>query len=72
MIGILTISADTYARRIVSLLFSTDIESASGAFFNQKAIAILPSESMTPSYVNEYMEASDKLLMRVLQNASTT
>jgi NAD(P)-dependent dehydrogenase (short-subunit alcohol dehydrogenase family) len=72
IIGILTMSADTYAQRIVPLLFSTDIESASGAFFNQKAIAILPSEIMTPSYVNEYIEASDKLLMRVLQNVSTT
>ena len=66
IIGLLTISADTYARRVVPLLFSTDIESASGALFNQKAIAILPSEIMTPSYVHEYMEASDKLLMRVL------
>jgi hypothetical protein len=28
-------------------------------------------QSMTPSYVDEYMEASDKLLMRVLQNVST-
>jgi hypothetical protein len=72
IIGILTMSADTYAGRIVPLLFATDIESASGAFFNQKGIAILPSESMTPSYVNEYMEASDKLLMRVLQNVPTT
>jgi NAD(P)-dependent dehydrogenase (short-subunit alcohol dehydrogenase family) len=70
IIGILTMSADTYARQIVPLLFSTDIESASGAFFNQKAIAILPSEIMTPSYVNEYMEASDKLLMRALQHVS--
>jgi NAD(P)-dependent dehydrogenase (short-subunit alcohol dehydrogenase family) len=34
IIGILTMSADTYAGRIVPLLFSTDIESASGAFFN--------------------------------------
>ena len=65
-------SAETYAQRIVPLLFSTDIESASGAFFNQKAMAILPSEIMTPSYVNEYVEASDKLLMRVLQNVSAT
>jgi hypothetical protein len=64
-------SADTYAGRIVPLLFSTDIESASGAFFNQKAIAILPSETMTPSYIDQYMAASDKLLKRVLQNAST-
>ena len=72
IIGFLTISADTYARRIVPLLFSTAIESASGAIFNQKAIAILPSENMTPSYVNEYIEDSDKLLMRVLQNDSTT
>ena len=71
IIGLLTISADTYAGRIVPLLFSTDIESASGAFFNQKAMAILPSETMTPSYVDEYMEASDKLLLRVLQTVST-
>jgi NAD(P)-dependent dehydrogenase (short-subunit alcohol dehydrogenase family) len=72
IIGILTMSADTYAGRIVPLLFSEDIESASGAFFNQKANAILPSEVMTPSYVNQYMEASDKLLSRVLQNVSAT
>ena len=72
IIGILTMSADTYAGRIVPLLFSTDIESASGAFFNQKANAIMPSEVMTPSYVNQYMEASDKLLMRVLKNVSAT
>ena len=71
IIGLLTISADTYARRVVPLLFSADLESASGALFNQKAIAILPSEIMTPSYVHEYMEASDRLLMRVLQNVST-
>jgi len=72
MIGLLTISPDTYARRIVPLLFSTDIESASGASFNQKAIAILPSEIMTQSYVNACMEASDKLLMHALQNVPST
>jgi NAD(P)-dependent dehydrogenase (short-subunit alcohol dehydrogenase family) len=72
IIGLLTISPDTYARRIVPLLFSRDIELASGAFFNQKAIAILPSEIMTQSYVNEYTEASDKLLMRALQNVPST
>ena len=74
LIGFLTMSADTYAARIVPLLFSRDIEPASGAFFNQKGIAILPSETMTASasYVDEYIEASDKLLMRVLQNVSTT
>jgi NAD(P)-dependent dehydrogenase (short-subunit alcohol dehydrogenase family) len=71
IIGFLTMSADAYARRIVPLLFSSDIESASGALFNHKAIAILPSEIMTPSYVDEYMEASARLLRRVLQNVST-
>lgn len=71
IIGFLTMSAYTYAARIVPLLFSTDIESASGAFFNQKGIAILPSEIMSASYVDEYIEASEELLMRVLQNAST-
>jgi len=72
IIGFLTMSADAYAARIVPLLFSTDIEAASGALFNQKGIAILPSETMTASasYVDEYIEASDRLLRRVLQNAS--
>ena len=69
IIGLLTMSAETYAGRIVPLLFSADIESASGALFNQKGMAILPSENMTPTYVHDYMEASDTLLRRALQNA---
>ena len=69
-VGILTMSADTYAQGIMPLLFSTDIESASGTCFNQKGIAILPSETMTPSYVDEYVQPSDQLLMRVLQKVS--
>ncbi len=72
IIGLLTVSADAYAGRIVPLLFSPDIESVSGAFFNQKGMAILPSENMTPSYVHEYMKASDKLLVRVLQNVPSS
>jgi hypothetical protein len=70
IIGLLTMSADTYAEQVTPLLFSTDIESASGSFFNQKGIAILPSGNMTASYVDEYIEASDKLLIRVLQKVS--
>ncbi len=67
-IGILMDSVDNYARRIVPLLFSGDIESASGVFFNRKAIAILPSEVMTLTYVNEFIKASEKLLMSALRN----
>lgn len=67
IIGLLMISTETYAKRIVPLFFSKDIESRSGAYFNQQARAILPSTVMTEAYVNQFIDASRKLLERAFQ-----
>lgn len=61
------IEPDTYAERLVPLLVSRDLNGRSGAMFNNKAKAILPSpSSKEPSYAAALMEASDRLLRRAL------
>lgn len=61
------VEPDTYAQRLVPLLVSRDLNDRSGAMFNNKAKAILPSASSTePSYAAALMEASDRLLRRAL------
>lgn len=69
LLGLLTINADAYARRITPLVFSPDIDSVSGIHFNNKGIAILPSEVMTETYVQQYIESSEALLQRALTRA---
>jgi hypothetical protein len=66
LIGLLTISADKYARRMAPLLFSPDIEPASGIHFNQKAVAILPSTVMNEANVARWIHAFETLLERAL------
>jgi hypothetical protein len=41
--GLVAKSADTYAERIAPLLVSSDLEGHSGAMFDPKGFAILPS-----------------------------
>lgn len=62
VIGWLTPTPEKYAERIVPLLINQDIDRHSGAFFNNKAQAILPSEGMTDEYVASYVKASNDLL----------
>ncbi len=64
LIGLFMISAEQYAARITPLLFSPDLEPHSGAMFNQKAIAIAASHTMTPAYVSDLIAASEALLAR--------
>ena len=66
IIGLLTITTETYAKRIVPLFFSKDIDSISGACFNQKVQAILQSPVMTEAYVEQYIAASRDLMKRTL------
>jgi len=66
MIGFLTPSAEAYAKGIVPLLVSPDLEGRSGAMFNQKGDAILPSPTVSDSsHVKEFMTASERLVSRV-------
>jgi NAD(P)-dependent dehydrogenase (short-subunit alcohol dehydrogenase family) len=64
LIGLLTPSADTYAKRLTALLVSPDLEGHSGAMFDQKCNAVLPSQGLTDSHVGAFMAASEQLLAR--------
>lgn len=64
IIGLLTISPQTYAKRIMPLLVSQDIEKYNGAMFNQKGQAIMPSEGLSSSHREAFIAASEELLKR--------
>ena len=57
-------SAEAYAERMAPLLVSPDLEGHSGAMFNRKAFAILPSPGLTGGYVHDFMAASEALVSR--------
>ncbi|WBL80492.1 SDR family NAD(P)-dependent oxidoreductase [Bradyrhizobium xenonodulans] len=61
------VAPDAYAARLVPLLVTPDLDGRSGAMFDNKARAILPSPSSTdPSYAAALMDASDRLAGRAL------
>jgi 2,4-dienoyl-CoA reductase-like NADH-dependent reductase (Old Yellow Enzyme family) len=64
LIGLLTPTADEYAEQITPLLFSLDIEGHSGALFNRKGQAILPSPGLTSDHIEKFMAASEALVAR--------
>lgn len=64
LIGLLTPTAETYAERITPLLLTPDIEGHSGAMFNSKGRAILPSAGLTEEHVRKFMAASEALVAR--------
>jgi hypothetical protein len=65
MPGLLAPSAETYAERLTPLFVSPDIEGHSGAMFDRKGLAILPTPKLTDSaYVNAFIAASEALVSR--------
>jgi NAD(P)-dependent dehydrogenase (short-subunit alcohol dehydrogenase family) len=65
MTGLVAPSAETYAERITPLLVSPDLEGVSGAMFNRKGQAILPSTKLTDRpYVQAFLAASEALVAR--------
>ncbi|MDB5584191.1 MAG: dehydrogenase protein [Bradyrhizobium sp.] len=64
LIGLFAASPQTYAARVAPLLLNPEIERFSGALFNHKAEAIQPSPAFTPTYVAEYITASEALAGR--------
>jgi NAD(P)-dependent dehydrogenase (short-subunit alcohol dehydrogenase family) len=65
MIGLLTPRPETYAERLAPLLVSRDLEGHSGAMFDRKGRAILPSPKlMDASYRNAFIAASETLVAR--------
>jgi len=65
LIGLFSPNVSTYVERIAPLLVSPDLEQHSGAMFNKKGQAILPTPKLTDiSYEKEFMAASEKLVSR--------
>jgi NAD(P)-dependent dehydrogenase (short-subunit alcohol dehydrogenase family) len=65
MIGLLTPSAEAYAERLAPLLVAPELEGHSGAMFDRKAQAILPSPQLTDGgYVSTFIAASEALVAR--------
>ncbi len=65
MIGLMSPSAESYAKRLAPLLVSPDLEGHSGAMFDRKGFAILPTPKLTDSsYAIDFMAASEALVAR--------
>lgn len=65
MIGLFTARPEAYAQRIVPLVVARDLEAHSGAMFDQKGNAILPSPQLTDaSYRKAFIAASEALVTR--------
>lgn len=64
LIGLLMPTADTYAKRITPLLLTPEIEGHSGAMFDRKGQAILPSQGLTDQHIGKFMAASEALIAR--------
>ncbi|KAF1710146.1 SDR family NAD(P)-dependent oxidoreductase [Pseudoxanthomonas sacheonensis] len=72
LIGLLTPTANTYAQRIAPLLLTSDIEGHSGAMFDSKGGAILPSPGLTEQHIRKFMAASEALMVRAgIQGAAS-
>lgn len=69
LISLFTPTPEAYAARIVPLLLSPELEKNSGAFFNQKAIPILPSVGMKEAHVDKLISGSRALVDRALKTA---
>lgn len=63
-IGLFNPTPEEYARRIVPLLVTADIEGRSGALFNKKGQAIQPSSGLTDAHMSEFLAASEALVAR--------
>ncbi|CDM61157.1 MULTISPECIES: hypothetical protein [Rhizobium] len=58
---------EVYSTRITPMLVSPDLEGRSGAMFNNKAHAILPSKNVAnPSYLHAVVDASERLVAPIL------
>lgn len=65
-VGIFMQSPETYAKRMVPLLFTPELEGRTGLMFGHKAQPILPTHGLDKAYVDHYMSASEALLRRAL------
>jgi NAD(P)-dependent dehydrogenase (short-subunit alcohol dehydrogenase family) len=65
-VGLLMQSPETYAKRMVPLLFAPELEGRTGLMFGHKAQPILPTQGFDKTYADRYLSASEDLLRRAL------
>jgi NAD(P)-dependent dehydrogenase (short-subunit alcohol dehydrogenase family) len=65
-VGIFMQSPETYAKRMVPLLFSPELEGRAGLMFGHKAHPIRPTQGLDRAYVDRYLSAAETLLGRAL------
>jgi NAD(P)-dependent dehydrogenase (short-subunit alcohol dehydrogenase family) len=65
-VGLFMQSPETYAKRMVPLLFAPDLEGKTGLMFGHKAQPILPTQGLDGAYIDRYLRASEALLRRAL------
>ena len=65
-VGIFMQSPETYAKRMVPLLFAPELEGRTGLMFGHKAQPIKPTQGLDSAYIHRYLSASDALLRRAL------
>jgi NAD(P)-dependent dehydrogenase (short-subunit alcohol dehydrogenase family) len=65
-VGLFLQSPDQYARRVVPLLFTPELNGRSGILFNRKARPTSPSKGFDAAYVARVMSATNQLLTRAL------
>jgi hypothetical protein len=65
-VGIFMQSPETYAKRMVPLLFAPELEGRTGLMFGHKAQPILPTRGLDSAYIDRYLSASEALLRRAL------
>jgi len=65
-VGVFMQSPETYAKRIVPLLFTPELEGRTGLMFGHKAHPVRPTQGLDRAYVDRYLTASETLLRRAL------
>jgi NAD(P)-dependent dehydrogenase (short-subunit alcohol dehydrogenase family) len=65
-VGLFMQSPETYAKRMVPLLFAPELEGRTGLMFGHKAQPIKPTQGLDSAYIHRYLSASDALLRRAL------
>ncbi len=65
LIGLMTPTAEAYAERLAPLFVAPELEGHSGAMFDRKGLAIMPSSKLADvSYLKAFIEASEALVAR--------
>lgn len=64
LVGLLAPTAEAYAERIAPLLFAPELERHSGALFDRKGNAILPSPGLSDAHMRAFVAAAESLAGR--------